>query len=207
MTHLSPEQLVDVAEGRGDPSTDAHAASCEGCRASVDGLREVLQLTRTDGVPEPSPLFWEHQSARLGASVRAEAESRLRRASWVWRWGPVAALGAAALVVALGVIPRDGANREPAASTKPPTASSADAIALEADGLAPADEASWLLMTGLSEEMTVDEARAAMPLLAGVGTADRALGHLNEAERAALVRIIREEMAHGPAAGAEPSGE
>ena len=41
----------------------------------------------------------------------------------------------------------------------------------------------------------------------GPGTADLALQHLDGAERAALVAIIREEMARGSARSAEPSGE
>jgi hypothetical protein len=205
MKHLSPEQLVDVAEGRGEPSMNAHAASCDDCRASVDELRDVLALVRTDGVPEPSPLFWDHMSARVGSAVRSEADSRVRRVSWVWRWGPVSALGAVALVVALVVMPRDAARVGPRASVSTPPAPAADATAIETDAPAPADDAPWMLMRELSQDISADEAGAALP--ARPGTADTALGHLDEKERAALAEIIREEIARATAHGAAPSDQ
>jgi hypothetical protein len=64
------------------------------------------------------------------------------------------------------------------------------------------DDAAWVLMSDLSQDMSADEAGTAVP-----GTADRALRQLNDAERAALVDIIREEMARAPARSADPAGE
>ena len=205
MTHLSPDQLIDAAEGRGTPTVMAHAGTCEVCRASVDELRETLALAHTDSVPEPSPLFWDHLSARVGAAVRAEAGNHAGRARWIWRWGPVSALAAAVLVVALVVMPRGPRVGAPVAGTGSSSAAT-EAVAIESDDPAGAvDDASWLLMSDLSQELTADEAGTALP--AGPGTADRALRHLTDAERAALVDIIREEIAHRSAHSAEPSGE
>jgi len=204
MTHLSPDQLIDVAEGRGTPTVMAHAGTCEVCRALVDELRDTLALAHTDSVPEPSPLFWDHLSARVGAAVRAEAGNHARRARWLWRWGPVSALAAAVLVVALVVMPRGPRIGEPVAGTGSAVAA-AESVGIESDDPGAVDDASWLLMSDLSQELTADEAGTALP--AGPGTADRALRHLTGAERAVLVEIIREEIAHRSARGAEPSGE
>lgn len=205
MTHLSAEQLVDVAEGRGEPPMNAHAASCKDCGASVAGLRDVLALAKTDGVPEPSPLFWDHLSSRVGEAIRTEADGRGQRASWVWRWGPASALGAAALVAAVALMPRDAARVGPGPAAGAPVAPAAAALAIDADDVAPPDDASWVLMRDLSQDVGGDEADAALP--SGPGTADRALGHLDEAERAALVEIIREEIARTTARGAAPSDQ
>ena len=204
MTHLSPEQLIDAAEGRGTPTVMTHTGTCEVCRASVDELRETLALAHTDSVPEPSPLFWDHLSARVGAAVRAEAGNHAGRARWIWRWGPVSALAAAVLVVALVVMPRGPRVGAPVAGTGSSFAAT-ESIATEPDEPDTVDDASWLLMSDLSQELTADEAGTALP--SGPGTADQALRHLTDAERAALVDIIRDEIAHRSAPGAEPSGE
>ena len=204
MTHLSTDQLIDAAEGRGTPTVMAHAETCEACRASVGELRDTLALAHTDSAPEPSPLFWDHLSTRVGVAIRAEAEAHARRLSWVWRWGPVSALAAAVLVAALVVTPRDARVTGPAAGTGPAFATT-ESDAIEPDDAGGVDDASWVLMSDLSQELTDDEARTALP--AGPGTADRALRHLTDAERLALVDIIREEIARHSAPIAEPSGE
>ena len=208
MTHLSAEQLIDIAEGRSERAAVAHAATCEACRAAVGELRATMTLAQTDGQHEPSPLFWDHFSARVGAAVRAEAERRERRASWVWRWVPLSALAAAVLVAALVIMPRGAArpgSETASPAPSPAVANAATDAAVYIDEPPTANDASWLLMSDLSKEMTADDAGAALP--AGPGTADRALGHLTDTERAALVEIIREEIARSSARSGEPSGE
>ena len=44
MTHLSPAQAVEVAEGSAAPALIAHAASCGPCRAKVESLLEAVRL-------------------------------------------------------------------------------------------------------------------------------------------------------------------
>jgi hypothetical protein len=53
--------------------------------------------------------------------------------------------------------------------------------------------------------MSAEEAGTALPAIPG--TADRALRHLNDAERAALVDIIREEISRASAKVADPAGD
>jgi len=202
MTHLSPEQLVDLVEGHAKPDAVMHVAACGGCRDAADDLREAMALAGIDGAPEPSPLFWDHFSTRVGAAVREEAEVHARRASWAWRWMPASALAAAVVVAALVVMPRE-ATRVPEGPAGARADSTVAGTALvDEDVPAAPDDASWALMSELSQEMSADDAGTTVP-----GTADRALRHLNDVERAALVDIIREEMARASARSAEPAGE
>jgi len=200
MHHLSPEQLVDLVEGQADPAAVRHASACDACRGAADDLRDAMALAGADGAPEPSPLFWDHFSTRVGAAVRAEAEVRARRVSRAWRWMPVSALAAAALVAALVVVPRD-ASRLPDRPAGAVVAGDAAAL-VDEDALATPDDASWMLMSDLSQELSADDAGTAVP-----GTADRALRQLNHAERAALADLLREEMARPSARIADPAGE
>jgi hypothetical protein len=108
------------------------------------------------------------------------------------------------LVAALVVMPRGPRVSAPVAGIGSSFAAT-ESVTTESDEPGAVDDASWLLMSDLSQEMTADDAGTALP--AGPGTADRALRHLTDAERAALVDIIREEIAHRPAYRAEPSGE
>ena len=76
--HLGPDELVDLAE-RAHPESDApHLLSCVQCRAKVDELRRAMALAAEVDVPEPSPLFWPHLSARVHDAVSA-AEAPARR--------------------------------------------------------------------------------------------------------------------------------
>jgi hypothetical protein len=202
MNHLSPEQLVDLLEGRAEPASVTHAATCDACREAADDMREALALAGLDGAPEPSPLFWAHFGNRVGAAVREEAASHARRASWAWRWVPASALAAAVLVAAFVVLPRDAALVPDRAAVGGAGAAATDVAPLEEDLPAAPDDASWMLMSDLSQEMTAEDAGTALP-----GTADRALRQLSDAERAALVEIIREEMTRASARSAEPAGE
>lgn len=204
MTHLSPEQLVDLVEGHAEPADVTHVAACDRCRAAADDLREAMALAGIDGAPEPSPLFWDHFSTRVGAAVREEAGVRARRAAWAWRWMPASALAAAVVVAALVVMPREATRvrQGPAGTGAASTVGAEETALVDEDVPAAPDDASWALMSELSQEMSADDAGTTVP-----GTADRALRHLTGVERAALVDIIREEMARASARSAEPAGE
>src|SRR5262249_18627870 len=71
--HLSPEDLVDIAEGSRSESASPHLSGCEVCQAQVRDLRAMLSAARDTDVPEPSPLFWDHLSSRVSEAVAAEA--------------------------------------------------------------------------------------------------------------------------------------
>src|SRR4051812_50102911 len=67
MRHLSAAELVDYAEDALDVARAAHLDVCAVCRRRGDELRASLQQLSSvkSDVPEPSPLFWDHLSARV----------------------------------------------------------------------------------------------------------------------------------------------
>ena len=94
--HLSPVEILDAAESRGSERATAHLASCPACAAEAARARDTLSLARTDDVPEPSPLFWDHFQTRVQAAI--DAEPGRPQAAWAaaWRtWGRLAAAAAA----------------------------------------------------------------------------------------------------------------
>lgn len=194
MKHLSPEQLVDVAEGTGEAAHAEHAASCEACRSSVDGLRAAIALASADPPPEPSPIVWEHLAARIGAAVRREPQARGGWNAWKWRLAPVGAAAVVVTAVGFGVTfwPAQAPHRAEQAAAASQPADEARAVPVSAGEAAPPDDASWLLVSDLSADVAFDEAEAAGAL---TGAADRALLQLNESERVELARLLRDEMA------------
>ena len=109
MAHLTESELLDLAEGAQPELSAGHLASCEACRRQLMDLRSVMTATAAVDVPEPSPLFWEHLSARVREAV--EAESRSSGAGWRLRWPswraivPISALAMLALTAALTLRP------------------------------------------------------------------------------------------------------
>jgi hypothetical protein len=101
MKHLSPDAIVDVAEGCADERSAAHAAACDGCRAKADAAAGAIRAARAAEGPEPSPLFWTHLAARIGDAVRREPAPVSWWRAWRWRVAPAAA--AAVLVLAVGL--------------------------------------------------------------------------------------------------------
>ena len=105
MKHFSESELLDAAEGRLAGDRQRHAGECVACARQVDDLRTVLARAVDAEVPEPSPLFWDHLSARVREEIAHEAPSRWGWASGLRPW-PVAATVAAvaiALLVMVGV--------------------------------------------------------------------------------------------------------
>jgi hypothetical protein len=205
MTHLSPGQLVDLVEGAAPANQVAHAAACEVCRTQADALREVLRQAVSDAVPEPSPLFWEHMAARVGAAVRREPAPRAAWTIWTWRWAPMTAAAVLVLAVGLGTSIWKGLPRGVPVTAAPP-ASTVPAPAATDDALPSQDDPSWNLIAVLSADVVLDDATSAeLPEMPGL--ADRALQQLTEPERAELARILREELTRPSAADRERAGD
>ena len=206
MTHLSPDQIIDLAEGCADATAAAHAAGCDACRAKADSVRDAVRLAEADPLTEPSPLFWPHLAARIGDAVRREHVRVPFRRPWVWRLAPIGA--AAVLVVAVGIGLRMWTGTPWTEPSVPPMAGGAPADQeLEPSSDAEtADDPSWLLVSALSAQVSVDEAEATGALPAP-GGAEKALWQLDEAARVELARLLREEIEtqlpavpHGPGA-------
>src|SRR5437870_13181852 len=81
MKHLSAEEFVDAAEGTLAAVRAAHLRTCEACRTQADSLGALLRDTAAIDVPDPSPLFWDHFSARVRERIAGQPEAD--RASWL----------------------------------------------------------------------------------------------------------------------------
>jgi hypothetical protein len=195
MKHLSRDAIVDVAEGCADEASAAHTAACDRCRSKADAAAEAIRAARAAEGPEPSPLFWPHLAARIGSAVRREPAPVSWWRAWRWRVAPAAA--AAVLVLAVGLAWRV----MPAPEIMLPDDAAAPVVAPaavrdEAAGGEAGDDPSWLLMSLLSSDVSVDDA-AASGVWPGPGGTEGALVHLDEAERSELAKILRAELAGG----------
>ena len=115
MTHLSRERLLEAVESGAWADTADHLASCARCRAEVDALRRTLDEVRAVDVPEPSPLFWDHLTARVRDAIAAEPEPlRVGVRSW---WRPAFAAGVVFVAAVLVHLASGSITRE---ATRPP---------------------------------------------------------------------------------------
>jgi hypothetical protein len=203
MKHLNETELIDLVEGALESSRASHADCCEACRAKVDELRETLTRTSDVDVPDPSPLFWEHFSARVREGVRHTAPDR--SPSWLPSRGSLwwAASGAALLLLLVvaglwratlpGVTERQpdtlATNSRPEAS---PDRRDATAPIAVSDVNAVDNDAAWDLVRAAADEASWDDAMAA-GLDARPGSAERVALTLTADERTELVRLLQVE--------------
>lgn len=190
MRHLSPAEFVDHAEGTLASARAAHLRDCRGCREQADVVREALAATRSVTSHEPSPLFWDHFSAR----VRERIAETPAVPAW-WR-GHVAMFASAVtvLLVMLGVA-LDAPRPARRVATGPENLSPSRA-SVAADTR---PDAAWDLLASLAEDSSIasdaptDDARAP-GLSVRPGTVDAAVQALSPAEREELGRLLRNEL-------------
>lgn len=191
MSHLSPEELIDVAEGARLETSAPHLSICVSCRQQLAELREMIAAVESDaGVPEPSPLFWDHLSARVGEAIAAESAPSaswrsLGRLSWTLAGAFGVAVVAIVVSLTLGTTPRQTAGTAP---TIAPAGAPADAGAVSAT-----DDLSLSLLADLAGSLEWDAAADA-EITMEVGTVDGTLTELNDAERVELRRLLHEAM-------------
>jgi len=186
--HLTPDEQIDSLEGTLGPVRAAHLDGCRACRDDVARLRETFDAARRVVVPEPSPLFWQHQAARISELVADESIQRPQSA-----WTYAAWAGGAAAVAAAGLL---------FLRTASPPAPSSLAVGLQARDARSAlsdpaprdgsDERAWSVVEDLGGEIDGDAATAA--LTPATGAADRAVEELDSDEQAELVRVLQREL-------------
>jgi hypothetical protein len=201
MTHLTDIELANGIENALPDALQRHVDDCQACRGKLDDLRATLTRVSEDRVPEPSPLFWAHFSARVRDGVRDAELTRTRRPAWLqWTddsqartWSGVAAVAVVAVLVAAAL--RVNAPWLSGRSTDPisqgdGTGASADALdqartdlgAIESDN-------AWALVRTVADEAPWDDEVAA-GLDARPGWADRAALDLNVDERRELLHLL-----------------
>lgn len=192
MSHLSPEEFVDLADGTLTPSRAAHADTCAACRQQADEIGAALRETAGLDVPEPSPLFWDHFSARVREGVSGTAPS----GGWRTRFGAgwIAAAAAAAMVLAVfggARLARESAPvaKEAAAPTAP---ASHDVVAID-DTLDSANADVWNVLVAAAADLEFDEAHAA-GMTADPSAIDRAVQRMSAEELGALAQLLQSEL-------------
>jgi hypothetical protein len=204
--HLTPDEFVDLLDGRSREIPAGHLAACEACQRQLTELRQAWEAAVSVPAPEPSPLFWDHLSARVRAAVAEE--SAPRRPWWVmnlgWRSAMLAAVGAAAaLIIAVNLggpgtgdvrFSTNSAQATMSVAIQPsmPSAapSAADAAAASLD-----DDEPLALMVDLASEVDWDSVDDVT--LAARGGADRLIVDMSDDERAELQRMLKEALDSG----------
>jgi hypothetical protein len=198
-SHLTPDTIIDVAEGRGSPQVVRHATECARCREQVAEVRAALALTAAADVPEPSPLFWDHLAERIGEALATEPAPA--QAGWLdglRLWASVAA-ATAVVILAVAVANRwdtpagQATGGDEAVATAGVGGSAPGDVELASDP----DDGTWALVTALSEELAGDELEFAS-LEPAAGTAERVLDELTLDEQGELVRLLEAELARRP---------
>jgi hypothetical protein len=185
MNHLTDSELVDALDGSLPSGATTHVRDCAACRDRLADLAQALASTRQADVPEPSPLFWDHLSARVRDAI-AETPRQVRQ-RWI-TWPVLAPLAGLALIV-LALL--SGVTRQPPQS--PVEVVSAADVRLQDDE---AVEAAWALtanLIGMSDAVTAVET----DLIVSPGSAEYAAAHLTPDEQAELVRLLRQELKVG----------
>ena len=209
MAHLTPARLVDLAEGTEAEHTVPHLAECDACRRAVAELRATMTGVADVSVPEPSPLFWDHLSARVRDGVAEESApggtgwvERLLRPRVVL---PILAGVAGAVVVAV-VASRGPFVQTPIPATPLPISDYVERLPSlpPLEPLGAADDPSLGLMADYGTTIGWDEMREEMAVAprAGVASgADEAVIALSAEERQELRRLLEEEMTQPSALG------
>jgi hypothetical protein len=185
-SHLSPDEFVDALEQTLSSARGAHLDDCAFCRAEVAELRAALADASVVPAVEPSPLFWDHFSARVSQAIQAGEESNAEPARRWWQpiWKPVAASAVLTGAIVLAVALRPGPDT--------PIAPAGEALMADTGMLATEDDGSWEFVVGLSADLAFEDVREAVT--PGAGTADEAIAELTAEQRAAFVRLLRQEI-------------
>lgn len=199
-THLSQSEFVDLAEDTLEPRRAAHVETCGSCRAQADTLRAMLRDTMSVDVPEPSPLFWEHVSARVRDEVAAEPGAG--RSGWIWSGmrglAPFAAAAALVIAVFSGVVlmraVRAGHTPSPLTVERSAVAPATPAPDRRPATTPDADNAEvWAVLTAAASDVAFEDAHAA-GMHVHPAAIDHAVQDLTAAELTELGRLLQSEL-------------
>jgi hypothetical protein len=160
------------------------------CRDQASRLTGALAAARDVEVPEPSPLYWSHLSARVSERVAHESSGA---GAW-WQAFGVRGLLPAASAVALagavlvsGLMIRDGHVAVPVGPAPAATVATGDPAAQ------PDDSEAWQMLTSAAAETPIEEAHAA-GMAVPAGAIDRAVQQMTPDELNALGALLQSEL-------------
>ena len=192
MSHLSRTEFLDLVE---QPDAAArhhpHFESCEVCRTTAAALRATLADVRNDDEIEPSPLFWEHFTARVSEAISDESPASPEHSRLGWLRGHTAAWAAVGLVVLLGMttLVWRVTLHAPTPVVETGGTGGGDPSILERPEL----DQRWVDVREAVRDLPWD-ATQADAVSAGPGTAEQVVMELTADERAELARLIDREM-------------
>lgn len=200
MRHLTPQILLDLAEGTRSERETPHLATCTGCRQQLADLRQALETSSAAAdlpVPEPPPLFWDHFSERVRRAVAAEGAPPARFWVGTWSWStvvPMSALALAALAVVTFGISRPVPPPEPASAPAAVERATVEPTAMSFEELEAATDPLLALVADLAADIdwvSGDE----VGFVGEVGSADAIALALNADERQELHRLLKDALA------------
>ena len=187
MTHLTAEQIVEALDGVLATSERAHLDACESCQREIASLAALLKETQAVELPEPSPLFWNHFTARVHEATSGLAVPPVT-AWWHGLWRPIGALA-----VTAGAVLVFNLARTPGSA---PAVGALTGDTLLADAAARADIADvqpWdLVKTVTSDLAAADLHEVAAPTTDATAAV---IADLSSSQREALMRLLKAEMA------------
>jgi hypothetical protein len=184
MRHLNEAEFVDLMEGQLRGERFRHVETCAACRSQAETLGAVLRSARVEDVPEPSPLFWDHLSARISRAVDAEsAPSWWTRLTGAHGWRLAAA--GVALILLVGLTFQMLFRIEAPVTPPPEQPFVAAGTDPDMDGFVEA----WDAIEGAAVDLDWEEVQA-LGLTARPGSADAVVLELTEAERSELARLL-----------------
>lgn len=198
MTHLTEAEFVDLVDATLAPSRVAHLDGCDDCRAVAARMREALHRASTAEMPEPSPLFWEHFSARVHEGVRdAESGAAATWSGWArgetFTWAISGALLTLLLVSGVWVSVWRASAPGAATATIASNAPIADAASdRDLEAFNPDTDQAWALVRAVADDVSWDD-DAAVGFGVRPGAAELAMVTLTTEERSELVRLLQAE--------------
>lgn len=189
MKHLSRAEFVDLIESSQTlpPDRVRHLEACDECREEAATLRTVRALAADDPASEPSPLFWDHFSARVSERLRIEP-APVAPARWIpGSLGSWAAVGTLATLLIITAVWRTTVH----APAPINSASVAPAVAVEA--VEPVDDIegdeAWAVVRAAAANLQWEEADEA-GIAAHPGDVENVALQLTPAERVELARLL-----------------
>jgi hypothetical protein len=193
MNHLSDAEFVDLIEsGSALPAERArHVERCDRCRTEAETLRSMRIIASRDAVPDPSPLFWDHFSARVVEQVRNEP---LPAPSAGWTTRPFATWAAAGTIAVLLITTALWRATLHAPASPPPVEAAVASPVLGGDPIDDLDnDEAWAVVRAAAVDLAWDDVTAA-GLAAHPNDIEDAARQLNAAERVELARLLNADL-------------